>query len=38
VERHTVVEIAEKLGRSQRTVARKPAQIRDLWSAERLTS
>jgi len=37
VEGYTVEEIAEKLGRSQRTVARKLAQIRDLWSAERLT-
>jgi DNA-directed RNA polymerase specialized sigma24 family protein len=35
VEGHTDVEIAEKLGRSERTVARKLAVIRDLWSEER---
>jgi RNA polymerase sigma factor (sigma-70 family) len=37
VEGYTVDEIAAKLGRSPRTVARKLAEIRDLWSDERPT-
>jgi len=37
VEGYTVKEIAEKLGRAERTVARKLAQIRDCWSEERLS-
>jgi len=37
VEGYTVKEIAVKLGRVERTVARKLAEIRDLWSDERLT-
>jgi DNA-directed RNA polymerase specialized sigma24 family protein len=35
VEGYTVDEIAAKLGRSPRTVARKLAEIRDIWSEER---
>jgi DNA-directed RNA polymerase specialized sigma24 family protein len=38
MEGHTVEEIAVKLGRSGRTVARKLAVIRDLWSEEELPS
>ena len=34
MEGHSVEEIATKLGRSERTVARKLTVIRDLWSAE----
>ena len=37
VEGFTVAEIADKLGCSPRTVARKLTQIRDLWNPERLT-
>jgi DNA-directed RNA polymerase specialized sigma24 family protein len=38
VEGFTVEEIAAKLNRTARTVARKLTQIRDLWSEERPTS
>jgi DNA-directed RNA polymerase specialized sigma24 family protein len=34
MEGHTVPEIAAKLGRSERTIARKLAVIRDIWRAE----
>lgn len=34
MEGHTVPEIAAKLGRSERTIARKLAVIRDAWRAE----
>jgi DNA-directed RNA polymerase specialized sigma24 family protein len=37
MEGYTVEEIAARLGRSPRTVARKLAEIRDLWSDERST-
>jgi IS30 family transposase len=37
MEGFTVEEIAAKLGRSPRTVARKLAVIRDLWSEEGLS-
>jgi DNA-directed RNA polymerase specialized sigma24 family protein len=38
MEGHTVDEIAAKLGRSARTVARKLVVIRDLWQGEGLAS
>lgn len=36
VEGYTIAEIAKKMDRSERTVARKIAEIRDLWSQEGL--
>jgi len=38
MEGFTVAEIAAKLGRSERTIARKLAVIRDLWREEKLAS